>query len=158
FSFIASHNLRGPVASLLGLAHLFDKSKLESEDLKIAELISETTSHLDKVIKDLGSILDVQVHGQKEITEVNFYQLMNDVRTSLAYQTHETQAEINYDFGQASTFRTNRDYLFSILSNLLSNAIKYRSVHRKLKIEVVSFKNRNESGFFVKDNGLGIDL
>lgn len=57
-----------------------------------------------------------------------------------------------------SLFHTIKSYFHSILYNLISNAIKYRSIKRRLHVEITSFRTESATGFVVRDNGSGLDL
>ena len=60
FAFIISHNLRAPLARLVGLSTILDFAKDEKEATDIVQLIVKSTHDLDHVIKDLTLILGIQ--------------------------------------------------------------------------------------------------
>lgn len=50
---IQSHELRGPLASILGLIRLIDSSQLSPEDAKLFELLASSSTKLDDVIREV---------------------------------------------------------------------------------------------------------
>lgn len=156
FSYTVSHNLRGPVARLLGLSNLFLTTTNIQERNQFAELIYKTSQDLDGVIRDLSKIIDVrkELHQIKE--QVNLEQEWSKC-CDLIREHIPPNATLQTTF-EAKEFFTIRAMVHSILYNLLSNAIKYKSPKRDLKILV---KTQLENGILkinFEDNGLGIDL
>lgn len=158
FSYTVSHNLRGPVASLLGLLALIDPKKYPKDDERILTYISTSTERLDNIIKDLSKIIDIRhdifqirqkIDLEKEIKEVS--QLLRK-----EIDTHHVQIVPNIQKG--TTTYSIRPMLHSILYNLISNAIKYRSSERDPVIEINAYEDSMYYFLEVKDNGLGIDL
>ncbi|MBK7651612.1 MAG: hypothetical protein IPJ20_13960 [Flammeovirgaceae bacterium] len=60
FSYTVSHNLRGPVARLLGLTDLFSKPLPQEEREEIRIMIKRSSHELDDVLKDLSLIIDIR--------------------------------------------------------------------------------------------------
>jgi light-regulated signal transduction histidine kinase (bacteriophytochrome) len=51
---ITSHQLRRPVATILGLVELIDKSVFDQENLEIIEHLETTATELDAVIRRIN--------------------------------------------------------------------------------------------------------
>ncbi len=60
FSNTVSHNLRAPVASLLGLIHLFEVEKEESRKQETLAHIKVSSTALDTIISDLNKVVDIR--------------------------------------------------------------------------------------------------
>lgn len=50
-SWMQSHKTRQPLATLLGLIHIIDKSSLSDDNLEIVEMLEKTAQKLDEVIR-----------------------------------------------------------------------------------------------------------
>lgn len=159
FSFIASHNLRGPVATMMGLSKLIELQPIENQELNILlnHLFTSVTK-LNEVIKDLTKILEIRGDHYQSKQWLDIADLYTSIRETLALQLISGEIEIRTDFSAYSHFFTIKTYFYSILYNLISNAIKYRSPHRPAVIEIKTFQSNGHVGFFVRDNGVGIDL
>jgi signal transduction histidine kinase len=157
FAFISSHNLRAPIARILGLGNL-----LEMKDLRDSETIHKAliacAHDLDIVIKDLNAVLDIRQNNQLDLTLVMLSDEMLKVRSSLSNQIMANEALIHEDFSEADQVKTFRPYLHSILMNLISNALKYRRLDVSPVITIKSLHKERFVCIQVSDNGMGIDL
>lgn len=159
FAFISAHNLRAPVARILGLGNLLELIKCESEEEnKIVSKLVFATRELDTVVKDLNTILVIRKDNISIITDVNLEEELRSIKMNLEKEITETDASINEDFSKAPVIHTVKPYLDSILINLVSNAIKYRHPSRSPVIQVKSEVVENYICLMVCDNGLGLNL
>lgn len=159
FSYTISHNLRGPLARLLGLTNLMEKdfADLKGPQMELVRLVSQSAGELDDVIRDLGKIIDIRNDIFRIREKVFFQEEWRNVLKSLSGFV-QPEMNIDTDFRQAPLVYTVRPILSSILFNLLSNAIKYRSPERPLNLKILSSRIENGVTLEVSDNGLGIDL
>jgi PAS domain S-box-containing protein len=159
FAFITSHNLRAPVANLLGLLHLYNRpDPSDPENEFIMESLQQTVARLDEVIRDLNELLSVRTKVQEARTEVFFAPLTRALQESIRTQLEESGATLETDFSGAASVYSLRSYLQSILLNLLTNAIKYRSPDRRLRVRIETQQEGAYVKLTVSDNGMGIDL
>lgn len=159
FAYISAHNLRAPVARILGLGQLLELSPEDTPEKKeVYEKLILTTRELDHVVRDLNTILEIRKSNNSVITEVNLEGEMALVKVILEKEITETQTEFVADFSAASVIHTVKPYLDSILINLVSNAIKYRHEDRHPVITLRTVMRDEYVCLIVRDNGLGIDL
>jgi len=157
FSNTVSHNLRGPVANLLGLSQLFTLDKDEKTKTELIKHIRSSAISLDEVLKDLGKIIDIRNHLFQIKENVSFSQEFDKVRDMLREQIKSSNVSITTEFNH-DTLYCIRSYINSILYNLLSNSLKYRDSTRPLEIKVSSRMVDGNVVLAIKDNGIGIDL
>ncbi len=157
FSNTISHNLRGPVANLLGLAQLFELDSDENTRTELIKHIKGAAKSLDEVLKDLGKIIDIRSHLFQIKENIHFSEELVKVEAMLEDQIKARKAKITRDFQHDSLYGI-RSYVNSILYNLISNAIKYHDPKRPLKIAVRSYLHEDAIRLEVEDNGVGIDL
>lgn len=159
FAFIASHNLRAPVASLLGLGQLLDVSSLSDADRhQISQNMIHSARELDRVVRDLSTILEIRKPSHEQLSVMNLEEEVSLIRVNLEREITDTGAVLETDFNQTPTMRTVRPLMDSILMNLISNAIKYRHPDRPPRIRLRTERREDEVCLSVSDNGLGIDL
>ncbi|GAB3532151.1 hypothetical protein GCM10027443_15450 [Pontibacter brevis] len=159
FAYIVSHNLRAPIANMLGLTSIYDRNKFDSPvNQKVIDNLVKSAQLLDTTIRDLNDILTIrsQISSVKET--VAFDCLLQNVLEILDTEITASGASISADFREAPQVSSIRSYAQSILLNLISNAIKYRSPGRKLMISINTFRLNNYICLRVQDNGSGIDL
>jgi light-regulated signal transduction histidine kinase (bacteriophytochrome) len=159
FGFITSHNIRGPVASLLGLTNLFNHENLNDPyNSVLVKNISTTVAKLDGVIRDLNQILDYKRDIGQVKEMVNLAEVFENVCITISQWIEEADCQIEVSFSEAPEVFAIKSYVQSIFYNLLSNAIKFRNTRRPLRVEVQSFRQKENISIRFRDNGSGIDL
>jgi PAS domain S-box-containing protein len=159
FTYIVSHNLRAPVANILGISNLLEIPDLE-EDYKQQALLGITSSarRLDEVIADLNTILQEQQKITEYKQEVEFQDLVDDVRCGVEEMISVHGIMIKTNFEAITHILTIKSYLYSVFYNLITNSIKYRQRDAPLQIEIISFRDGDRTGLLFRDNGIGINL
>ncbi len=158
-SFMAAHNLRSPVANLIGLCSLVKQEKVFSTEASLyIDKIEFTSQRLSQIISDINNLLEVRKNIPQPIEEINLKAIATHIFQMLASEVEAAQAQITYHLEPSAVIPSIRMYWESILYNLISNALKYRSPLRPLKIEMGAYQAKNRRIIYVKDNGLGIDL
>ena len=159
FSYITSHNLRGPIANLLGLSSLLDNFKIKDETLnEIIDGIKKASLMFDDTIKDLTKVLNIKDQTSVPQEEIVIETTLEKAISQNKILFEEIEIDLNYNFAEAPTVKFNKAYFESIIFNLLSNAIKYRSPSRPLKISVTTENKKDAIVLKFNDNGLGIDV
>jgi signal transduction histidine kinase len=158
FAFISSHNLRTPIARILGLGNLLELQHTKEDELTIQKNLIHSARELDRVVKDLTAILDVRKSSNSIISEIDIREEIDLILLNLEKDILETNASIQVEVEHMPKLRTVKPYFDSIIMNLISNAIKYRKVDAKPLIHVSVAQQNNFICFTIKDNGLGIDL
>lgn len=164
FTYIVSHNLRAPVANLVGLAKMLQKLDVNSPQYNTALTnLDKSAIRLDTVIKDLNKILSVKSGKQEGLLEgetdsIDVSEVITEVVQSLQEMITGANAEIKLSLAEDVYLETKRAYIYSIIHNLLTNAIKYRSEERPLLISLESVEVNNQVVISIKDNGSGMDM
>lgn len=156
FVSVTSHNIRGPIASILGLANVIDKSQLNAYNTKCIEHLDTAMNKLDEVVKDLNDALACDTASHNIMEMICFEELLSETIGEMQDVLRENLVEITCQFHIPGVYSV-RQYLQSILYNLISNAIKYKAPERKPHIHIKSEQVGDSIQLSVKDNGLGID-
>lgn len=157
FSYTVSHNLRGPVARLLGLADLAAREQEAIEAKLLIGFMGKTAHDLDVIIKDLSKILELRNEPHRFLETVRLEREWEQSR-SLLQDSLTGNEEIKTDFAALPEIRIVRAMLQSIFYNLLSNAIKYRSPERALRVTATSRSENGHAILEISDNGLGFNI
>ncbi len=159
FGFITSHNIRGPVASLLGLAQLFNYDDFTDPDnALVVKQIAATVQKLDNVISDLNLILDYKRDLNSVKENLSLEEVFTSVCITVSQWISESGCQVRTSFAATPTVYAIRSYLHSIFYNLLSNSIKFRNPDRPLLVEVNAYRENGWVCISFSDNGLGFDL
>lgn len=161
FTYIVSHNLRAPVANIMGISNLLnltaeDGNTVENQNLRKG--LSASVKQLDNIILDLNDILKVRNPGCELKEKVSFSSLVVDIKSSINHIVDKENAVINFDFTQADHAFTLKTYIYSIFYNLITNSIKYKQPSISPLIEIKGYKRDKKVHLVFKDNGKGIDM
>ncbi|MFP4094352.1 MAG: PAS domain S-box protein [Cyclobacteriaceae bacterium] len=157
FVYSASHDLRAPLASTLGLINISRITNNEQERFSYLEMMEQSLNKMDKIIQD---ITDYSRNARLEIEteEIHFEPLINDVLQRLKYLQKIDEVEINIKVEGACKFFTDKIRLYVILINLLSNAIKYhRFKDNSPYVDIRVSVGQDTASIIVEDNGIGIE-
>ena len=159
FSYIVSHNLRAPVANIIGISEIIDDDEcpLEVKEKLNLELLNNIKK-LDTVVRDLNDILKTKADYNNNKEEVNFNALVEDIIGTTNLLIDDNKVTVDTNFAEFPSMVTLKSYLYSIFYNLIINSIKYQNPERDLKIEITSGANHKERFIKFRDNGLGMDL
>jgi PAS domain S-box-containing protein len=158
FTYIVSHNLRAPVANIIGLSSMLEDLDLKSEDdASTLQALNTSVNKLDDVIIDLNHILQINSEINEKIERVKFASLVRDITESISSVIKRENVIVETDF-EVDELLTLKNYMHSIFYNLLMNSIKYRRPNVQPVIKISNFIQGDKLVFLFKDNGKGIDL
>lgn len=159
FTYVVSHNLRAPLANIIGISDLLTHTDTDEGTSKtLMEGLTRSVRSLDTVIKDLNEILQVKKEKTgKKLELVNIKQVLEEIRLSINHLIVKEQVEFECLL-QQTEFHTVRSYIYSIFYNLILNSIKYRLPDQSPYVMIQSYVTEQRICFIFKDNGKGIDL
>lgn len=156
FNKIISHNLRAPIANILGILSLLEHLPKEDEDYNVLQgELSHLAIGVDGIIKDLNGALSHNIEINEAKSKINFKDIIQNNIELLSAPIKDVHPNIKlnckaeYAFGFPA-------YLNSIFYNLMGNAIKYREPSRPLEIEISTFTDAHNVFIVFKDNGRGV--
>lgn len=156
FVYSASHDLRAPLTSILGLLNIADLSGDPIEIKRYMEMIRNRIDLLDKFIKD---ITDYSRNNRMAIVkqQINLSTLAQEVWDMLKYTPEARMVTFQLDIPGGVTVESDPGRLKTILINLMSNALRYHDIKKQDKYIRLGYL-LNGKGFHVKveDNGMGI--
>lgn len=156
FVYSVSHDLRAPLASLLGLIYLAQKEKDIRSHQQYWQLAHHSVTRLDSFIKD---ILDYSRNSRMglELTKIDFAKLIEEVKYNFSHINDFARVTIDAEIEDDVPFYSDRTRIEIILNNMLSNSIKYQDFDKECSLVSLSI-NCSEKNACIKvwDNGLGI--
>lgn len=157
FVYSASHDLRAPLVSVLGLVKL---AKIENEGSGCIDYLDKIESSVDKLDHLLRNVINYYRNGklEKQQDEIDFEKLLNESLESFEYYENADQIDFSVKTEQEGTFIGDESRLKIILNNLISNAIKYqRQEESHKKVELRATAVNGSASIEVVDNGIGIE-
>lgn len=156
FVYSVSHDLRAPIASVLGLINLAKQDRNPKMKNTYLELINKSALQQDHFIRE---ILDQSRNSRLEVTrdQIFFSDIISEAFEQLKYTTLDGgDVEKIITIDQPKVFYSDRWRLKVILNNLLSNAIRYRNGRDpviKISVQMID----RTAHLVVEDNGKGIE-
>ena len=156
FAYITSHDLREPLRMITSFLQLLERRYSDQLDEDANEFIGfavDGAKRLDAMINDILIYSKVS-NKDRNLTTIDFNEVIKEVYVNLADSIEKTNAEITYD--SLPSIITDKQLMTQLFQNLISNAIKYRSEETP-KIHISIKKEKTQYLFSIKDNGIGID-
>ena len=157
FVYSTSHDLRAPLASILGLINIYEKEEDEEQKKGIMSMMRISVIKLDNFIKD---IINYSKNTRLDITrdKIDFELLSREIFQSLKYIEGAEDMEFEVKVEEEENFYSDEKRLNVLLNNLIANSIHYRSLNgRSPYIKLTISTNKKYASIEVKDNGQGID-
>jgi signal transduction histidine kinase len=159
FAYIISHNLRAPLANILGLSSLLHDGGFTTKDSEeVLQALCRSVNNLDQVLTDLNHLVqsDNVVDDNAEVIALE--DLVQEIYLSIDRMVVQNNARIICDFDTVPQLQCLKGYLYSIFQNLIVNSIKYRQNEVSPVLTIISRFEGNKVCIYFKDNGRGIDL
>ena len=159
FNQVVSHNLRGPVANVTTLMHLFEQESEPEAKATIFRFLKESALQLEQTLNELVEVVRIQKEEKPFREIVHIREVWEEVLSLYRGKLSEIHAVIKFNDEALPNITFPRHYLKAALMNLVDNAIKYRSNERKLELEVLTrLSPEHRPQLLFKDNGIGLDM
>ncbi len=156
FVYSTSHDLRAPIASMLGLVDIAKSEQNLEIIYKYLTLIGESSERLDRVIQ---TILEYSksVNASLNLSVIDFQSIIDACIDDMRFMPNAGRLAFDIEIDQPVNFVSDAFRVTTILKNLISNAIKYQNVHTQKSYSRYSIKVTNKEAVIeVQDNGIGI--
>ena len=153
----SSHDLRAPLASILGLINLAKKEDQLDKIQEYLELQEKSVMRLDGLLKEIIQF-SRNTHLSVRGDNIDFDALVQECLHIHDYFIGSQEIEKSYKVDQPCEFIGDKYRIEIILNNLISNAIRYGNLRQDCpRLEVEVKVDKNEVKICVSDNGIGID-
>ncbi len=160
FLAIAAHDLKNPLAGILGAAELIIESAENltmAEVVNYAEMIAEASGQMVELIKNL---LDVnQIESQKiavKMQKINITMVLQKLLQSYLNRAAVKNIQVHFDAATPEMLIwADVNVLRQILDNIISNAIKYSPPNKNVYIRLINTEKYVR--WEVQDEGQGLN-
>lgn len=156
FVYSASHDMRAPLSSLLGLINLSEKATSAEELKTYLEFMKGRIQTMDGFIRE---ITDYSRNSRTELEfeSVQLNEIIREAINNLSYIDINRKIKIDIDASCNQCINTDTTRFKIIINNLLSNAYRYHNYNQESPF--IRFTAERKDGFVfitVRDNGWGI--
>jgi len=158
FAYTVSHDLKSPLVTLKGYMGLLREDLAGGANEEVEYDIIRMTDAVDKMSKLLHELLVLAQIGRvvNPPKIVSMTELANEAAEIIKEQFIGKDISIVTDPAMPNAF-ADRSRMLEALKNLIDNAVRYIGDQTSPQIEIGCRAGDNETVFFVRDNGIGID-
>lgn len=155
FIYRVSHDIRGPVASIMGLVNLASTEPTADVNGNLMQHVSKMTNRLQDVIKALQEVVRIK-EGEPSYTESNVDDIIHSATELIGLQSSELEIEINSN-GSTEIVHTDKELLTLAVEKIIANARDFRNPFRPSKL-TIDFNRTNDNFYEIRfaDNGVGM--
>ena len=106
FLYRAAHDLRRPVASIMGLVDLINQSDNSKDNIQLLGKISETAEVMDRLLTKFRMVNDIQ-DDELILGKINFERMFRHIRSSLGKYLDLHTCYVDIEFDEESPFINN---------------------------------------------------
>lgn len=156
FSYTISHDMRGPLRSMVGFAGLLKENlagKLDDENRAYLARIDASGNRMSRLI---DGVLDYSRLGRSAPARraIDLDALVAEILGELRLR-YPDAAVIQGALGHAGADPT---MMRQIFYNLIDNGLKYSSKNPQARVEIGAQRSAAGVEYFVRDNGVGFDM
>jgi len=157
FVFKASHDIKGPLRSIIGLTKVGAKDVEDQKAKEYFEHILKSTTRLDLLLSDLISLTRIQQATLKEEV-IDFKTLVEESINSFSHLELFQDVSIYIDINVQEPVKGDKSLYRSVIQNLVENGLKYSDPSKENSFFKVLIKSSGTKLSMVfEDNGLGVD-
>ena len=156
FVYSASHDLRAPLMSVLGITNLaLMEPDVESQN-EYLELIRQSVKKLDIFIINIIDYYK-NARGEAQMTKIDFQELINEIRASIQFFPEYGNIKIECKVNQEIAYMSDLVKLRIIFNNMITNAVKFQDRSKEISFLKISVDVTSKMLKLVfEDNGVGI--
>jgi len=158
FVYSASHDLRAPISSMLGLIQV---ARLENSPENLTHLLDLQEKNLLRLDSFIRDIVDYSRNTRLHIEPqpIDFQKILNETLEQFRFYENINRIRIDVDIQQEEQFMSDERRLRIVLNNLLSNSIKYADLKKSESfIDLRIHANATRAHMVIRDNGEGISV
>jgi len=158
FTYTVSHDLKSPLITIKGFAGSLLVDLEKGRTNRLADDLQRVIQAADKMTELLNGLLALSRIGRivNPPTQVSMTALVKSVLELLSGSIQQQQARVTVQ-PELPPVYGDPQRLQEVLQNLLENALKFPQAGRPPEIEIGTWRSGDQTAFFVRDQGRGID-
>jgi signal transduction histidine kinase len=150
-----SHDLRGPLGGIAGVAKLARDEVAEGRVAAVDRLLAAIAAQADDSVRLVGALLDLARAGNAEPRATRFALAPLVAEAIATLGDAARPAAVTIAIGPLPEVVADRDMLRQVFVNLIGNACKFAAGAVQPHVEIGRAATPAGEGFYVRDNGVG---
>ncbi|MFN6944425.1 MAG: two-component regulator propeller domain-containing protein [Cytophagaceae bacterium] len=157
FVYKASHDIKGPLKSIIGLTQVGQKDIKDPEARNYFDHILKSTLKLDDLLQNLLQISKIK-QTKLNTSQIDVLEVINESINIFSNFPGFDKLKIEVDVRQNQAFFSDKSLFQSIIQNLIENPLKYMDDKKTESYLKISGRvTAKEVCLSFKDNGIGVD-
>lgn len=156
FVYRASHDLRGPLSSILGLVYISTAEQLEKKGEHYMQMVGESANKLDRILNVLIKTMSIN-EGVLKIDKIDFKSMFRSLIENLKSQNEMHKTKFITDIEVEDDFFSDYEILNYALNNIIENAVKFQNHSIPESYVLIGLKSFEKGvKITISDNGMGV--
>jgi signal transduction histidine kinase len=157
FIYRTAHDIKGPLARLIGLSHVALLDVQDNLSLSYLEKLNFEANFLNYILSRLSRIYEIN-HKQLAIKQIDIEELLYRIVDQIKFVEGYSQTKLSIEVLQQTSFSCDEYLLSFILQNLLENAIFFQQKINNAahQVDVLVKEEGSTLLILIRDNGTGI--
>lgn len=157
FLYRASHDLRSPVCSIIGLCNIAASILPAGESKELIDRVVSTTENMDKLLKKLSMISEI--NQPTDYSEIRLLDVFRAIENRFKSFIRDNHVQFSVRCSPELTINSYPNLITAIFTNVIENALYYSVMMRGdgAQVEVAATAQENKVVVSVFDNGMGVE-
>jgi PAS domain S-box-containing protein len=158
FTYSVSHDLRAPLRAIDGFSKAIKddtNSQLSEDSTSYLERVRKASQKVSALIEDLLRLARI-TRSTLTLRSIDLSAMAEELLESHTPEHRKDQMRVQIEPGL--NVLADEGLIQIAVDNLLSNAVKYSSTRETTEITIGSTRANGTNAFFVRDNGIGLDV
>ncbi len=158
FTYTVSHDLKSPLVTIKGFLGFLEQDAAAGRTDRMHRDVEKIGAAADRMHRLLDELLELSRIGRimNPATEQSVTELAREAAELVAGQIAERGAGVEIAEGMPIVIG-DRERLVEVFQNLIDNGVRFMGEQASPRIEIGSRQHEEETVFYVRDNGQGID-
>lgn len=157
FIYRTSHDIRGPLASLLGLSEVALIDVSDEKALDYFSKLNQTANSLNEILSRVLDITQIKTASQFD-EDIDFHNIIEEILEKESSLPYYDQIDFNLNIQKDLRFKSDPYLIQTIINNLVDNAYRFYNTSERIESFISLDINYEEDGLVIRvvDNGVGL--